>query len=99
MNEFHGNFAERFRQSKLSRRSMIRAGSIGLMGLGMADDSLERARQKIPAEVQAALDKIQGERRVPREILEKNIQLIEQLGEGKFGCVYKALLDESAVTA
>ena len=35
---------------------------------------------------------------VPREIGENNVQLLEELGQGKFGCVYKALLNEAAST-
>lgn len=44
MIDFHGNPALRFRQAQLSRRNMIQAGSIGLMGLGMADVAAARAQ-------------------------------------------------------
>ena len=58
----------------------------------------EDARRRLPKQVQQVLDRIPGERKIPRSIAEVNLQLIEQLGEGKFGCVYKALLNESSTT-
>ena len=43
MNELHRMRALRLSQAHLSRRSMIQAGAIGLMGLGMADVATARA--------------------------------------------------------
>lgn len=43
MNDFHAIQALRFSHAQHSRRTMIQAGSIGLMGLGMADAAAARA--------------------------------------------------------
>ena len=48
------------------------------------------------AEMLAALSdlKSEGEKRVPREMKRQHIRLIDKLGEGNFGEVFKGLLDE-----
>ncbi len=59
------------------------------------DQIMELAKKTIAPEVQQALDRMAGGNpKVPRDIDEKHLQLIEPLGEGKFGCVFKAKLDE-----
>jgi hypothetical protein len=64
----------------------------------MEADMFEKMKTSIPPEVRQALDRLNGGRRVvPRQLDIAHLQLLDQLGEGKFGVVFKALLDESEV--
>ena len=61
-----------------------------------ADYAFEKMKANIAPEVLQALESIHdGHRKVPRQINVHHIFPLELLGEGKFGTVHKALLDES----
>jgi hypothetical protein len=61
-------------------------------------DVFHRVKQKISPEIMEALKRLnKGKNRAPRLIDLAHVHVLDLLGEGKFGCVFKAELDESEV--